>query len=252
MADSKFDIILDELKQMRIGLQSMDTQFKEQSAQIHNISAQLTEWKQVSETAFNHLDAEIKGVKAEVAQCNGEHMMLKKELQFLQRSRAAKQIIVEGVPHLQNEPLTEILRNMFSCINFDPDKLFPSDAYRLGKFDPERERPPPILLEFHSNHARDVVMQHWREKKMLFADEIYPKSADFGKIDHVNIYMNKNYAPDIVAKLKEARQLKKHGFKIVYEYSDRVFVKKSFVDNPIEIKDNNTIQNLMSTNPLIK
>lgn len=252
MAEGKLDVIIEELKLLRNGYQNIETQFKQQSAQISDLSTQLHEWKQTSETAFRMVNTEIAEVKTNVSQCSEDVMTLKDEIKHLQRSKAAKQILIEGMPHLQNEPLNDILRTLFKCLQIDPGHLFPSDAYRLGKFDPQRPRPPPIMLEFHSNHACEFTMKQWREKKMMFADEILPNFTKPGTGDRINIYLNKNYTPDVVAKLKDARKLKKHGFKIVYVYADKVYAKKSVVDQPIEIKDSQIINQLMASNPVIK
>lgn len=252
MAEAKLDAIIEELKLLRNGYQNIESQFKQQSAQINNLSTQLNEWKQTSETALQFVRGEITEVKATVNKSKDDITSLKRDLKHLQRMRASRQLIIEGIPHIENEPLNDILRSLFNCLKINPAALFPSDAYRLGKFDPQRPRPPPILLEFHSNHASNVTMQHWREKKMLFVDEVCPNFTNAGSEERINIYINRNHTPDVAEKLKEARQLKKHGFKIIYVYADRVFAKKSLIDQPIEIKDCDVIRQLMSTNPIVK
>jgi uncharacterized protein YpiB (UPF0302 family) len=63
--------------------------------------------------------------------------------------------------------------------------------------------------------------------------------------------LNKNHPPEILAKLKEARKLKKHGFKIIYIYAEKISAKKLLVDQATEIKDRQTIKHLMAIYPII-
>jgi hypothetical protein len=61
------------------------------------------------------------------------------------------------------------------------------------------------------------------------------------------IYLNINHLPRLRALLKEARRLKKYGYKIVYEFANDVYVKRSLNDTPVKIIGENTVNAIIAT-----
>ena len=159
------------------------------------------------------------------------------EVESLQRARAAKQLIIENVPHLPQENLANIISNTLVAIGCPQLSRAPEDAHRLGKYNPTTPRPPPILVELSSTHVRDSIVKMFRSKKILFSNDICPQKCNFHKNpeEKYKIYINKNYSPSIRSLLKEARKLKPAGFKIFYEFANNVYVKRSLNDEPIRI-----------------
>jgi hypothetical protein len=242
--ESKVDLILIKLKTMDL----LETQIREQRDQINGLSFKIDTLQQTNESLIK-LQTDVNELKSEVSVANSEITTLKAEVEFLHRQRTERQIIINNVPHRQQENLSSIIQSILGTLNCDPQRLFPVDAYRLGKYDDSRERPPAILVEFGSTFVRNTVMSHWRTKKMMFSDEICPSRNNFGcdPADRIQIFINKNYSPAIKALLAEARKLKKHGFKIVYEYANIVYVRRSLADNdePIKILNKDTVAQLM-------
>jgi hypothetical protein len=241
--EEKLDKIMQDMTNLLAKCDKIDT--LEQRFNI--FETQLNEVKQTS-LVVQSIQKNVAEISQGVSTANNEICRLNLEVESLQRAQAAHQVIVENVPCCPNEDLAAIIKKLLSSINVT-ESFFPLDAYRLGKPNPARTRPPPILLEFASVHVRDAVMKCWKEKKMLFSNQICPNNANFGLKnpgDRTMIYMNKNFSPKIRNLMKEARRLKRYGYRIVYEFANNVYVKDNFVDNPIKIIDASTVNSIIA------
>jgi hypothetical protein len=243
--EGKVDLILNKLKTM----DSLEEQLREQRNIIAGLGLKIDMLQKTNESLLN-MQTDVNTLKTEISVANSEINTLKSEVEVLHRHKAERQILIENVPHVSKENLPAILHKiMLSLKCEDIPTSFPIDAHRLGKYDPARKRPPAILAEFNSTFVRNNVMTQWRNKKMLFADEICPEHKNFGENpkERQQIYINKNHPPMLKALLREARQLKKFGYKITYEYANNVYIRKSLADEdaPIKINSKEDVLNLM-------
>jgi hypothetical protein len=242
--EKKIDLILEEMMSIKTEMKKIDILEQKVQNEFTYIKQKIDDLQQIS-TNVNKLTTEVNDTKVKLQNANIEITTLKSEVESLQRAKASRQIIVDNMPHRPKEDLPALITNILAAMNCPKDSAFPTDAYRLGKYNPARARPPPLLLEFSSTHIRDSVMTYRRHKKTLLAEEICPENFGLGPEERHKIYINKNYSPSIRALLKEARKLKPSGFKIVYEFANSVYVKRSINDEPIKIKDSDFIQELM-------
>jgi hypothetical protein len=241
--EQKVDQILNKLKTMDL----LEQQIRQQREQIAGLGLKMDMLQKTNESLIN-MQTDVNALKQEVSVANLDIKNLKTEVEILHSHKAERQIIINNVPHVHKENLPALLHKiMISLKCEDIPTSFPIDAHRLGKYDATRTRPPSILAEFNSTFVRNNVMAQWRVKKMLFSDEICPENKNFGINERQPIYINKNHPPMLRALLQEARKLKKFDYKIVYEYANNVYVRKSLadVDTPIKISSNEDIENLM-------
>jgi hypothetical protein len=246
--EKKIDLLLEEMMSIKREVKKIDVLEQKVQNEFTSIHKKIDDLQQIS-ISVNKLTEEMNDTKVKLQSANLKIKTLKSEVETLQRAKASRQIIVDNLPHRPKEDLATLIKNILAALQCPTDGAFPIDAYRLGQYNPTKTRPPPLLLEFSSTHIRDSVMTYWRMKKILLSEEICPEKKNFGipeSEERHKIYINKNYSPSIRALLKEARKLKKHGFKSVYEFANSVYVKRSINDEPIKIKDSEFIQQLIN------
>jgi hypothetical protein len=208
------------------------------------LTGKIAELQQIA-TNVTQIQQDVTDLRSNVSVANTEIKRLKHEVEDLQREKTSKQIIFDNIPQIAGEDIGAILRQILSVIGC-PTEIFPEVAYRLGKYNPNKERPPPILADFRNSFIRNSIIAQWKKQKMLFTDQICSNNFGLPRTERRKIYINKNYSPSIRALLQEARTLKKHGYKIVYEYKNEVYVKQSLAHEPIKVSDFNFVQELLT------
>jgi hypothetical protein len=194
------------------------------------------------------LEHTVNNMQGSLTTTNAEVYKLKQLLETLHRAHTCRQIVIENAPLTNNENndyLCPVIIKLLAAIGV-PNTVSLSDAYRLGKRDPNKPRPPPILVEFPSNTTRDGVMSVWRNKKTTLSNEICPLNLNIGLSDQQNMYINKNHTPSIRDLLGEARKLKKYVYKVIFEYANSVYVKRIVNDEPIKVINSELIQQIIT------
>jgi hypothetical protein len=242
--EGKLDMIIkdmsflkEEVKKIN-KIDSLEVKFDNLDGMLNILAGKIDEI-QILSNNVKKLETVVTDTQNTLAAASSEIHQLKQDVELLHRARASRQIVIENVPVCQNENaeiLSKIISKVLEVIGC-PNTIFAIDAHRLGKPNDQRSRPPPILAEFSNTYTRDTIMKFWRSKKFIFSDEICPYNSNFGlePNDRQNIYINKNFSPNIRQLLFEARKLKKHGYKIIYEYANNVYAKRTETDEAVKI-----------------
>jgi DNA repair exonuclease SbcCD ATPase subunit len=232
----------DNLEKILKKITDLDTKME---SGFNALAEKINDLQQVA-TNVSQLQNEVAVLQTNLSVANSTITKLKNEVEDLQRIKASKQIIFENIPHILGEDVAGILRQILSLLNCPPE-IFPEIAYRLGKYNPAKPRPPPILAEFRTALTRNSIIAQWKKKKTLITNEVCSINFGLPETELRNIYINKNYSPSIRELLLEARKLKQHGYKIAYEYKNDIYVKRSITDEPIKIRDANFVQELINS-----
>jgi hypothetical protein len=200
--EAKLDLILEKLKT----IDTLEIKLREQHEKIACMATKI-ENIQITNDTLLKMQNDVIDLKMEVNVANSNIRRLDSEVEILHRKKADKQLIIDNVPYLQNESLPHLLHSILSAlICKDIETSFPVDAYRLGKYDSTKTRPPAILVEFNSPFLRKNVYTHMRQK-MLLSDEICPARNNFGNPpkERLPIYVKK------IIHLQSIRYSKKPG-----------------------------------------
>lgn len=144
-------------------------------------------------------------------------------LDTCKRQARANQLVVSGVPKLENENMDNIYDNICNAIDFDGKDLIEA-CFRLpircNKFGTSsRHQTPSIMLKFQSYPAKRAFFKQYISKINLCA-------VDIGFSTCARIYINENLTKRNFEILRMARQLKANNKILQYNTSNgQVFIK---------------------------
>lgn len=180
-----------------------EIQMSSQASQIDTILQLVTNNTDVQENRLSQLDSKIEA-------CNDR---LSKEMCFIQGQHKADELIISGIPPVQNENLRNYVVNIGNALNVriainEIRKIHrltgPTDATGL-----QPNRFPPIMVKFTTQTTRDTLNDNYIHnlKNKIF---LTLASANIAQ-NQTRIYINPHLPQCLKDVYKKALQLKKEG-----------------------------------------
>lgn len=154
----------------------------------------------------NHMELSSKitglysAVHEEINCINNDLKTLKEEISNMKRRSILNDVIVTGIPYLQNENFLEIFGNICNSIGFSCSAAEVNNIYRLKS----NTNNKPIIIKFVTNYARSGFMRSYFKYKSLSLNDIGLDSPN-------RIYINSCLTMENQKIFKDAIGLKKKG-----------------------------------------
>jgi hypothetical protein len=227
-------------------------------ADIASIKSDVQELKdstQFLSDKFDKFQDEIKKIPAiqeELKQIRDENKTLKAQITSLNETvsqmefdNTANQLTIENIPIKPDENLIVIINKIMDHVGMNIENNQIIEAKRLIVKGKAYVNPPSILVKFNSQEIRKQILAKRRTAPQILTKDVDPNGKNFGLTNSLTVYLNPCYPKKIRMLLGQARSIKKDTpFKIFYVYANKVWTKKNFPDEPMEIKDFNHIEEI--------
>lgn len=221
--------------------QSTDDLLKDILEKLHNMETAMT----FNNHTVEEIKDTIKDVVVENNKLKKECSSLKQKIQQMEldirkikgehtNNNRSKNLVIMG---LQSEE-THDRSNVIKLLNMLEVNV--EDSEFSIKTIPSKMPIKPLLVSFNSEDKCKLVLQRRKEKGKITSGELQLPG------DNRNIFVNEDMPQDVRHLYGNARSLKKHGFKFVWQKYGSVFCRKSDTSEIVKIKSNEQIDLLKS------
>lgn len=204
-----------------------------------NVDKRLDKMEKDLKTTQNKADA------ATYQSSSTEHGGTESRIDLLERQARSCELVMSGVPKVENENLSKIFHDVCKAIDFNGENCV-QQCFRLPQRNSERStansnrrRTPSIILKFWSGEAKTDFFKQYIRKNSLCVTNI-------GFSAPARIYVNENLTKKNFEIFQLARQVKADGG--IYQfntYSGRVFIKLAADAQHIGIDSKNQLYSLI-------
>jgi len=172
-----------------------------------------------AEQRHNEVKSEILKLKGKYVLLKKSHVDLQKKFNLLademlkvkysvnttQQHNLRNNVVIRGLPEIENEDLHYYVTNCFSKMNFNLDNNLVTHCARFGK-SVSQDKPRPILLVLQNNETKIKLME--ARKNRINCSQIYHNDEPVGAQDQ-KIYVDDHLTPMTAAIFNEARKLQR-------------------------------------------
>ena len=200
-------------------------------------------------SSISFLDEKFEAMKKTTERLERDNATLQKENKALQGQLDAlnRQVLdldqyhrrmnleITGIPEKKDENAEKIVLQVAQMVNPNISVSDIDIAHRLGK-PRDGDRPRPIIVRFSNRRSRNAVYDERRKLKNLSLRDLGYQHGN-GKI-----FVNENLIPSTRELLGEVNKARKNlGFKFLWTYNGKIFVKKNEAAFPIIINSKDDI-----------
>lgn len=182
---------------------------------------------------LNYMTTEIQELKSDLKSVNADKIAnLEEEIDQLTHQANRKNLIIDGIPHKDDENLFKAIEVFSEKIGFEinPDTDI-NNLYRIKQSD-------KIVVQFLQICKRDKFVSSYKGAKIV--------ASDLGfKSNNSRIYVNEMLTPKQAALFHKVRMFKKaNGFKYAWSKNQRIFLRKSSDSDVIAIRSTDDLDKL--------
>lgn len=224
------DDILQELKDFKIQvfeeLKSTRTLINTEISQLSDAMQFMSNKVDESTNLMKEIKSELAAVKKENESLramntalDGEVKSLKDRVRSLEQYSRKNNIEISGIPETPKENVNSIVKDVGTALGVDLQGTDISTAHRVPSF--RKDRPPPLIVQFARRSVRDTLINKFRERKVMTAQQIN------AALPAQNVYINEHLSPEnklFLSKLKQ--KCKDIGYNYAWSRDGKFFVRK--------------------------
>lgn len=247
--NSKFDAHIKEVNSKFEKLILLPTKVEDLDAKVQmlteassNFSAEFGPKVNTLVTENAILKGNVTALEHTCARLAVQNSELSDRLGHVERNALSQDLSISGVPELENENLTSILRSIAALLAVDLSDTDVREVYRLER-SRATNKPRSIMVHLRSTRCRNRVLAAKRAKGSIYAYELGLQ----GNHAHYPVYVNEHLTPSLANLVHTVRDAaKKKGYSYVWTWGGVVHVKRDASSNPIVIRSAEELYKLAS------
>lgn len=185
------------------------------SEELKSVKLELTKISEVNE----NLATKVATLENKNNQMTNDLSKLKTENELLKQYTRMNNLEIHGIPVLKNEDVTEIVKNLGKVLQVQVNNSDIDCCHRLPASRPEM--PPPLLVKFCSRGKKNEILYAKKSRKE------HLKSVELGiNAPSRPIYINEHLTEINKLLHKQARDLKKAGYKYVWTRDCKIYARQ--------------------------